>query len=45
MKINKTPNKEEFEGAVFEMLQILDEKVTKLVNRFDKLANELGYEV
>jgi hypothetical protein len=39
------PNKQEFEKAVFEMLQILDEKVTKLNYRFDRLANELGYKV
>jgi len=37
--------KEEFEIAIFEMLQILDEKSTKLINRFDKLAKELGYKV
>ena len=41
-KINK---KEEFEQAVFEMFLVLDEKVTKLINRFDKLARELGYKV
>jgi hypothetical protein len=37
--------KEEFEQAVFEMFQVLDEKITKLINRFDRLANELGYKV
>ena len=41
----QTSTKEEFERAIFEMLQMLDEKVTKLVNRFDKLSKELGYKV
>ena len=36
---------EDFEKAVFEMLQLLDEKITKLTNRFDRLAKELGYKV
>ena len=31
--------------AIFEMLNLLDEKITKLINRFDKLAEELGYKV
>lgn len=31
--------------AIFEMLQILDEKVTKINNRFSNLAKELGYKV
>ena len=29
--------------AIFEMLLELDEKVTKINNRFSKLAKELGY--
>lgn len=32
-------------GKVFEMLQMLDEKMTKLINRFNRLASELGYKV
>lgn len=39
------PGKKEFESAVFEMLQIFDEKITNLINRFDRLAKELGYKV
>lgn len=39
------PNKEEYEKAVFEMLQMLDDKITKLINRFDRLTKELGYKV
>ena len=38
-------SKEEFERAVFEMQQALDQKITNLINRFDRLAKELGYKV
>ena len=30
-------------SAIFEMLHLLDEKITKVNNRFSKLAKELGY--
>lgn len=42
MKNNKEGN---VNKAIFEMLQMLDEKITKLINRFDRLAKELGYKV
>ncbi len=35
----------DFTKAVLEMLNLLDEKVTKINNRFSKLAKELGYKV
>jgi len=41
-------NKQKLEneiGAMLEMLHLLDEKVTKINNRFSKLAKELGYKV
>ena len=31
--------------AIFEMFQILDEKITEVNNRFSRLAKELGYKV
>ena len=35
----------DYKKALFEMLQLLDEKITNLIMRFDKLAKELGYKV
>ena len=31
--------------TIFEMLHLLDEKITKINNRFERLAKELGYKV